>query len=126
MATPDAYYDKLFGSEAGKSAIPPQAPKGVKNLKSRLGGLNVKSMGAQVLGLMLIDKLLNMRHQSGLRDIESERMTRQGAMASPENLILQASLPQAQEEEQMARTALLTQLSGGVIGPQLARGERRI
>lgn len=126
MAAPDAYYDTLFGSEAGKSSLPSRSPKGVKNIKSRLGGLNIKSMGGQVLGLMLVDKLLSMRHQSGLRDIESERMTRQGEMASPENLILQASLPQAQQEEQMARTALLTQLSGGVIGPSLARGERRI
>jgi len=112
--------------DAFKHLTKPAVQSATKRIKGRLAGLNLKSAGAQILGLLLVDKLLRMRHEGGMRDIESERMTRQGEMASPENLILQASLPQAQEEEQMARSALLTQLSGGVIGPSLARGERRI
>jgi endonuclease YncB( thermonuclease family) len=39
----------------------------------------------------------------------------------------QAALPQAQAEAQEARQALFSQLTnGGVLGPTLARGERRI
>ena len=66
------------------------------------------------------------RHQSGMQDIESEGLTRRAEMATPDNLYMQAALPQAQREEEMARTALLNQISGGVLGPSLARGERRI
>ena len=47
-------------------------------------------------------------------------------MITPENLYFQAAQPQAQAEESMARTALFQQLSGGVLGPSLAKGEYMI
>jgi len=131
MPASDAYYDSLFGSAAG--AVPagvstpsPADPIGLGRIKGKLKGLNLKSAGAQIFGLMVIDRLLRAKHESGMRGIESERMSRQAGMATPENLIQQAAYPQAQQEEEMARTALLTAISGGIIGPSLARGERRI
>lgn len=127
MAAPDAYYDLLFGQGAGTSSpgvSPPPTP--TKGGLGKLKGLNLKSAGAQIFGLMVIDRLLRARHESGLRGIESERISKQAEMTTPENLIQQAAYPQAQREEEMARTALLAQISGGIIGPSLARGERRI
>ena len=44
-------------------------------------------------------------------------------MIAPESLYFQAAQPQAQQEESMARQALFSQLSGGVLGPSLAKGE---
>lgn len=97
--------------------------------KKSIGGKLVKGakrFGPGMLGWLLLEKLLSGRHESKLQDIQTQGMRGMAELQTPENLILQASLPQAQQEEQMARTALLTQLSGGVIGPSLARGERRI
>ena len=80
-----------------------------------------------MIGWMLLQKLLDVRGQRKDIGVQREAIEEQSALATPENLYYQASLPQAKQEEEMARTALMTQLSGGVIGPtQLARGERNL
>ena len=85
-----------------------------------------KMAGGSLFAMWLMDKLLQTGHETGMRGIQKEGMRRQADIATPENLYYQAALPQAQQEEEMARAAMLTQLMGGVLGPQLARGERRI
>jgi hypothetical protein len=126
MPAPDAYYDSLFGPEAAVAA-PAGVPGGrLGGIKSKLGGMGMKGIGAQLIGLFMLDKILQTKHQAGMRDIQLEGMKRQGELATSENLLGQAALPQAQEEESMARNALLLQLSGGVLGPTVARGNRMI
>ncbi len=115
----DTLYSDLLGPEPEKLKM---LARGKKFVGSTKGKLTIGSL----LAMFVADKLSGEYHQSKLRGIESERMTRQAEMTTPENLILQASLPQAQQEEEMARSALLSQISGGVLGPTLARGERRI
>lgn len=116
----DSLYADLLGSGGGEKLG--LLGRGKKWAGTKAGKLSIGS----IFAMLIADKLLGERHQAGLRGIESERITRQTQMATPENLILQAALPQAQQEEQMARTALLSQISGGVLGSTLARGERRI
>lgn len=87
----------------------------------------VRKAGGGILGAMIISRLI----QAGGSGIGNYRLQRQAIqqqaeMASPENMYLQASLPGAQQEEEMARQALFAQLTGGVIGPSLATGESRI
>jgi short subunit dehydrogenase-like uncharacterized protein len=71
----------------------------------------------------LLDKLLAAQEQAQMRGIQREAIQAEAAMRTPESLYYQAALPQAQEEERVARQALMAQLSGGVLGPSLARGE---
>ena len=80
-------------------------------------------MGAGLFATWLLQKLLQTRHETGMRGIQREGLRSQAEMITPENLYMQAAQPQAQEEESMARQALFSQLSGGVLGPQLAKGE---
>lgn len=79
-----------------------------------------------ILGFLLLDKYLSARHTAKMGDIQIEGIQKQAEAATPENLMAQMALPAAQEEERMARNALLLQLSGGVIGPQVARGNKMI
>ena len=95
-------------------------------LGDKLKGMNLKGIGAQLIGYYMLDKILQTKHQAGMRGIQMEGLQRQAELATPENLMAQAALPQAQEEESMARNALLAQLSGGVIGPAVAEGNRLI
>ena len=118
-------FDALLG--AGGGVTPPQGGGVVQSVKSKLGGIGMKSIGAQLIGLFLLDKILQTKHQAGLTDIQVEGMQRQSELVTSENLYAQEALPQAQEEEAMARNALLLQLSGGILGPQqVARGNRLI
>jgi len=97
---------------------------------SKLGGMmqgpGVKQAGLWLMLPWLAQKYLNTRNKSKMRDIEIEGMQGQAEAMSPENLYYQASLPQAQQEEESARQALMSQIMGGVIGPSLARGETQI
>ena len=83
-------------------------------------------MGLGVFVPWLLQKLLQTGHERGMRNIQKEGLRSQAEMITPENLYMQAAQPQAQEEESMARNALFQQLSGGVLGPQLAKGEYMI
>jgi len=116
----DAYYDSLFGPETG-------TPTPATGLKGKAGGLlskpGVKGVGMGIFGTWLLNKILQTGHETGMRNIQREGLRSQAEMVTPENLYFQAAQPQAKEEETMARTAMLSQLSGGVLGPQLAKGE---
>ena len=116
----EAYYDSLFGAEAG-------GPGAGGGIKGAAGGLlsspGVKGAGAGIFLTWLLNKVLQTGHETGMRNIQREGLRSQAEMVTPENLYYQAAQPQAQEEESMARQALFSQLSGGVLGPQLAKGE---
>ena len=86
----------------------------------------IKGMGAGVFATWLLQKILQTGHETGMRNIQKEGLRSQAEMITPENLYMQAAQPQAQEEETMARNALFQQLSGGVLGPSLAKGEYMI
>lgn len=95
-----------------------------KSLMGKMGG--IKGLGTQMLGLWFLNKLLQTRNESKTRDIQIGGMREQASLMTPENIYYQASLPGAQQEEEMARQALFNQISGGVLGPSLAQGEVRI
>ena len=105
--------------------MPDGLPKegGIGAMLARPG---IKGLGAGVFGTWLLQKLLQTGHETGMRNIQREGLRSQGEMITPENLYYQAAQPAAQEEESMARQALFSQLSGGVLGPQLAKGEMMI
>lgn len=119
----EAYYDQLFGPEAGAAGVGGGVGAKAKGLLSSPG---VKGAGAGIFLTWLINKVLQTGHETGMRNIQREGLRSQAEMVTPENLYMQAAQPQAREEESMARTALFQQLSGGVLGPQLAKGEYMI
>ena len=96
----------------------------------KLGGLlsspGIKGAGVGIFATWLLNKILQTGHETGMRNIQREGLRSQAEMITPESLYFQAAQPQAQAEETMARTALFQQLSGGVLGPQLAKGEYMI
>jgi len=118
----EAYYDSLFGPEA--------APAATGGIGGKAGGLlgspMVKGAGAGIFLTWLLNKVLQTGHETGMRNIQREGLRSQAEMVTPENLYFQAAQPQAQAEESMAQQALFSQLSGGVLGPQLAKGEYQI
>jgi len=122
----DAYWDSLF--RAGEATPIGSVSPGVVGSTGKWAKLKKygKRFGPELIGWMLLERFLSGRHESKMRDIQKESARQQVTSTTPESLYYQATLPQAQQEEEMARTALLTHLSGGVIGPSLARGERQI
>lgn len=109
--------EELFAGPVGKKA------GGIGAMLARPG---VKGVGAGIFATWLLNKILQTGHETGMRGIQREGLRSQAEMVTPENLYFQAAQPAAQEEETMARTALFQQLSGGVLGPQLAKGEYQI
>lgn len=103
---------------------------GVKGAAGGMAGLlsrpGIKGLGAGVFATWLLNKLLQTGHETGMRNIQREGLRSQAEMITPESLYYQAAQPQAQAEETMAHQALMTQLMGGVLGPQLAKGEYMI
>ena len=125
----DDYYARLFGGEGAATVAPAAAGGGGIMDKLKKGGKGLKGMkgiGAQLLGFMVLNKLLEARGESKERGVQREGMRAQAEMATPENLYYQAAQPRAEEEEAQARSALLSQISGGVLGPALPQGIRRI
>lgn len=115
--------ENLLGQMYGAETAAPSAVAGV----AKAGGRNLlKNVGGTILGAMVLQRLMRLPGEFGERKVQREAIQSQASMATPENLYLQAALPQAQEEESMARQALYSQLTGGVLGPTLARGERLI
>lgn len=88
-----------------------------------LGSQKVKGAAGGLFAYWLLNKLMQTSHETGMRNIQREGLRSQAEMITPESLYFQAAQPAAQEEESMARTALYSQLSGGVLGPSLAKGE---
>ena len=111
-------YEEMFAGPEVKAA-----GGGVGGLLARPG---VKGLGAGVFATWLLNKILQTGHETGMRNIQKEGLRSQAELVTPENLYMQAAQPLAQEEESMARQALFTQLSGGVLGARLAKGEYMI
>lgn len=86
----------------------------------------VKQAAGSLFAYWLLNKLMQTHHERGMRGIQRAGLRSQAEMITPESLYFQAAQPQAQAEESMARTALFSQLSGGVLGPSLAKGEYQI
>jgi hypothetical protein len=118
MGLPD---EELFaGAVSGK---PGGMAGGVGGLLARPG---IKGVGAGIFATWLLNKILQTTHETKMRGIQREGLRSQAEMITPESLYFQAAQPAAQEEESMARQALFQQLSGGVLGPSLAKGEYMI
>ena len=125
----EEYYTNLLGpteAEAMGGAVGTAGAAGAKGGIFKTLKKGAKRFGPEIIGWLLLEKYLSGRHESKMKNIQMDTLKEQAAMQTPENLYYQAALPQAQQEEEMARNALLTHLSGGVIGPTLARGERMI
>lgn len=126
-----------FGTTiAGLGGKVPEAVGGIKGMAGGIGGLLAKGQdflakpagagGGGMFAMWLLSKLLQTGSEMGERSIQRASLQSQAEMVTPENLYYQAAQPQAAEEESMARQALFAQLSGGVLGPQLAKGEYSI
>lgn len=87
----------------------------------------VGKVGGGIMAWWLAQKILDTVNQMQNIGVERQGLRSRAEMITPQSLYAQAALPRAQEEESMARTALFSQLMGGVIGPtQLAKGEYMI
>ena len=98
-------------------------------IKGRLAGLTTKGVGkvgGGMLGFWLAQKILDTVNQMQDVGVQRAGLRSRAELVTPQSLYAQAALPRAQEEETMARTALFSQLSGGVLGPSLAKGEYMI
>lgn len=119
-----------MGMGPGVPGVEPPTGGGMGGIAGGIGGFlakpGIKGAGAAMFATWLLNKILQTGHETGVRSIQREGLRSQAEMITPENLYFQAAQPAAQEEESMARQALFTQLSGGVLGPQLARGEMSI
>ena len=129
--------EMLKYKQAASDAIIPEAGGGPTaggglpwgGAKEGLGTRVAKKVGPHVPGLLLfaaLQKMLNLPTEIGESRLQQEALQSQGRSTTPESLYYQAVLPQAQEEEAQARQGLMAHLSGGVLGPVLARGERLI
>jgi len=113
------------GMPLGESPSGAMAMGGAKTgIKSWFEGK--KKLGLGLFGGFLADRVLRTLDRSAELGIQKKAMRSQADLSSPENLYYQAAFPQAQQEEAEARQALMTHLSGGVIGPSIATGERLI
>ena len=81
---------------------------------------------ASIAAWMALDGLMNAGNQAADKKVQRQGMQDQAELATPDNLYYQAALPGAKAEEEQARNALMTHMSGGVLGPQVGRGERLI
>jgi hypothetical protein len=86
----------------------------------------VKQAAGGMFAFWLLDKLMRAGHEKGMRGIQQESLASQAEMVTPESLYYQAAQPTAQREEAFAHQALMQQLTGGVLGPSLAKGEYQI
>lgn len=121
-------YPNPIGPGAGPGVGIPKG--GVAGVVGGMAGLlsrpGVKGLGAGIFATWLLQKILQTTHETGMRGIQRAGLREQAEMVTPENLYFQAAQPTAQAEESQARQALFSQLSGGVLGPQLAKGEYMI
>lgn len=104
----------------------PGVTGGAGALTGLLARPGIKGAGAGIFMTWLLNKLLQTHHETGMRGIQREALASQAEMVTPESLYFQAAQPTAQREEAFAHQALMQQLTGGVLGPQLARGEMMI
>lgn len=114
------------GPGVGVGGMPNAKVPFMEGLQAKMGTPMVKGIGASIFLDWLLNKTLQGVHGRGMRKIQKASLRSQAEMVTPESLYYQAALPQAQQEESMALQALTAQLTGGVLGPTLARGERMI
>jgi len=86
-----ALYGKTAQKAVQKGGIMGKVAKGAKRF------------GPEMIGWYLLDKFLSGRHEKKMQDIQMQGMREGAEASSAENLYYQASLPQAQQEEEMAR-----------------------
>lgn len=118
-------FQAVPGGRIDLGGLPQTDPKGLTALLQKgMQSPMAKQAGGGIFIDWLLNKLVQGGHERGMRNIQMEGLRSQAEMVTPQSLYQQAALPQAQEEERMAHTALMSQLSGGVLGPQqLAKGE---
>lgn len=135
MAIGDPGYEKLLGeifrrqAELDPLSVLPKAAEGTSKMgriKGFFGPGGIRKTAGSVALWLALGQILNTMTQGAERGIRREAIRGQAELATPENLYYQAALPTVQAEEEQARQALFAQISGGVIGPSLARGERLI
>ena len=105
------------------------AVKGAKTIQEKGPRIMdfLKSPAAKgIASTLALEQLLGSYNKRADRGVQSEALQMQGEASTPESLYVQAALPQARQEESMARQMLMQQLSGGVTGPSVGRGERLI
>lgn len=120
MAIGDPYYDDLVEAAAGAGGSP--AAGGMLSK----GGKLLKTAGPGLLTWLLLQKGVDLAASKQNIDFAKEVARAQGEAVTPESIYQEAALPGATARANQARQALLTQLSGGIIGPSLAPGERMI
>lgn len=111
------------GPGVGIGAVPGQDVPWWQGLTQKPG---VKQAAGGIFAYWLMNKLIQMGHERGMRGIQREALASQAEMVTPESLYFQAAQPTAQREEAVAHQALMQQLMGGVTGPSLAKGEYMI
>ncbi len=104
----------------------PGVTGGAGALSGLLARPGVKGAAGSMFMFWLLNKLMQSGHEKGMRSIQRESLASQADMVTPENIYYQAAQPTAQREEAFAHQALMQQLTGGVIGPSLAKGEFQI
>ena len=116
------------GPGVGIGGIPGgDVPGGLMRRVKGISTGTIGKVGGGILGFWLAQKILDTVNQMQNIGVQRQGLRSQAEMVTPQSLYSQAALPRAQEEESMARTALFSQLMGGVIGPsQLAKGEMMI
>ena len=99
------------------------AQVGAGKASSKLGMLGKAGL-ATGIGYMLLDMLLGARNQSAELGMQERVMDEQMANIDPAAYFYESMLPVSEDQRRGAERALMSQLSGGVMGPALARGER--
>lgn len=97
--------------------------------KGKFAGVDKKQLtklGKGAVLYYLLSQGMGAFNKNREQAVQRGAMREQAELATPENLYYQAAMPQAQQEEAEARQALMMHLSGGVVGPSIATGERVI
>ena len=114
------------GPGVGVGGVPGGDIPFMERIQRGMASPGIKKAGGYMFAAWLLDKFLQTHHETSMRGIQRKRLRSQAEMITPESLYFQAAQPAAQQEESMARQALFSQLSGGVLGPSLAKGEYMI
>lgn len=115
------------GPGVGIGGIPGgDVPGGIMGQIKGISTGTVGKYGGGILAWWLAQKILGTINQMQDIGIQRQGLRSRAEMITPQSLYSRAALPRAQEEESMARTALFQQLSGGILGPSLAKGEMMI
>jgi len=114
------------GPGVGIGGVPDETIPFMERIKAGMQRPGIKQAAGGLFAYWLLNKLMQTHHERGMRGIQKASLRSQAEMITPESLYFQAAQPQALQEEAMARQALTAQLTGGVLGPSLAKGEYMI